>query len=141
MLAQVIETNVADKTLARAKLADQTKALLDSMFSGTDVDGVDPANISLEDVLGNLDSPGGSREIREDFVSAEGLSIVLSVGAMVLLLFGWQVLRRVFTVLLFLFLMLLICVCLLFFLNLNLALLLLTFFCLKICVVRNFGNL
>ena len=41
-----------------------------------------------------------------NYRTAERLSIVLSVGAMVLLLFGWQVLRRVFTVLLFLFLML-----------------------------------
>ena len=37
--------------------------------------------------------------------SAERLSIVLSIGAIVLLLFGWRLLRKVFTVLLFLFLM------------------------------------
>ncbi len=41
-----------------------------------------------------------------NYRTAERLSVVLSVGALVLLLFGWQVLRRVFTVLLFLFLML-----------------------------------
>lgn len=38
--------------------------------------------------------------------SAQRLSIVLSVAALVLLLFGWQLFRKVFTVLLFLFLML-----------------------------------
>lgn len=40
------------------------------------------------------------------YSSAERLSIVLSVAAMVLLLFGWQVFRKVSTVLLFLCLML-----------------------------------
>jgi exosortase len=38
--------------------------------------------------------------------SAERLSIVLSIAALVFLLFGWQFLRKVSTVLLFLFLML-----------------------------------
>jgi len=37
--------------------------------------------------------------------SAERLSVVLSIGAIVLLLFGWRLFRKVFTVLLFLFLM------------------------------------
>lgn len=37
--------------------------------------------------------------------SAQRLSIVMSIGALVLLLFGWRVVGRVFTVLLFLFLM------------------------------------
>lgn len=40
------------------------------------------------------------------YSSAERASIVLSVGAIVLLLFGWQLFRKVFTVLLFLCLML-----------------------------------
>ncbi len=40
------------------------------------------------------------------YSSAENLSIVLSVAALVLLLFGWQLLRKVSTVLLFLCLML-----------------------------------
>lgn len=40
-----------------------------------------------------------------NYRTAERLSVVLSVGALVLLLFGWQVVRRVFTVLLFLVLM------------------------------------
>jgi len=38
--------------------------------------------------------------------SAERLSIALSIAALVLLLFGWQLFRKVFTILLFLFLML-----------------------------------
>ncbi|MFA5238851.1 MAG: exosortase [Phycisphaerae bacterium] len=38
--------------------------------------------------------------------SAERLSLVLSIAALVLFLFGWQLFRKVFTVLLFLFLML-----------------------------------
>lgn len=37
--------------------------------------------------------------------SAQRLSIVISIGALVLLLFGWRVVGKVFTVLLFLFLM------------------------------------
>ncbi|MBN2137858.1 MAG: exosortase [Sedimentisphaerales bacterium] len=37
--------------------------------------------------------------------TAEWISIVLSVGALVLLLFGWRIVREVFTVLMFLFLM------------------------------------
>jgi len=37
--------------------------------------------------------------------SAERLSVVLSLGALVLLLFGWRILRKAFTTLLFLFLM------------------------------------
>ncbi|MFH1717571.1 MAG: exosortase [Planctomycetota bacterium] len=40
------------------------------------------------------------------YSSAERLSIVMSVAAMVLLLFGWQVFRKVFSILLFLCLML-----------------------------------
>ncbi|MDT8301030.1 MAG: exosortase [Sedimentisphaerales bacterium] len=40
------------------------------------------------------------------YSSAERLSIVLTIAALVLLLFGWQLLRKVFTVLLFLCLML-----------------------------------
>jgi exosortase len=40
------------------------------------------------------------------YSSAERLSIVLSIGALVLLLFGLEILRKVFTVLLFLYLML-----------------------------------
>ncbi len=40
------------------------------------------------------------------YSSAERLSIVLTIAALVLLLFGWQLLRKVSTVLLFLFLML-----------------------------------
>ncbi len=39
------------------------------------------------------------------YSTAERLSVVLSVGALVLLLFGWRVLGKTFTVLLFLFLM------------------------------------
>lgn len=41
-----------------------------------------------------------------NYRTAERLSVVLTVAALVLLFFGWRVVRRVFTVLLFLFLML-----------------------------------
>jgi exosortase len=40
------------------------------------------------------------------FASAERLSIVLSIAALVLFLFGWQLFKKVFTILIFLFLML-----------------------------------
>ncbi|MBN2269124.1 MAG: exosortase [Sedimentisphaerales bacterium] len=41
-----------------------------------------------------------------NYRTAERLSVVLTVASLVLLFFGWQVVRRVFTVLIFLFLML-----------------------------------